>query len=107
MVDIAVGICREKTYTNIYDFETLTQMESFVYEESSNSERVKAKGSGKSHDDCVMALLIAYYGREQQRADVEDNLHKMLVRKIGFDPLDLDKDSEDENKIEDIYTWAD
>ena len=107
MVDIAVGICREKTYTNIYDFETLTQMESFVYEESSNSERVKAKGSGKSHDDCVMALLIAYYGREQQRADVEDNLHKMLVRKIGFDPLDLDKDYEDENKIEDIYTWAD
>lgn len=86
MVDNGVMICREKTYSNINDFSTLCEMESFVYEVSSNSERLKAKGSGKAHDDRVMALLIAYYGRGQQEA-VEKLVQTPKQKRMGFDPF--------------------
>lgn len=102
MVDIAVSICREFNYQNISDFKTLSQMESFVYEESQNSDRLKAKGSGKSHDDCVMALLIAYYGRQQETGVIQERQHDLLKKKYGFDPLDLDKDT---NEISEVFQW--
>lgn len=86
MVDNGVMICREKAYSNINDFSTLCEMESFVYEVSSNSERLKAKGSGKAHDDRVMALLIAYYGRGQQEA-VEKLVQTPKQKRMGFDPF--------------------
>lgn len=106
MVDLAVSICREFAYQNICDFKTLCQMESFVYEESANSERLKAKGSGKSHDDCVMALLIAYYGRDQQDGTVKNTQHRELVKKYGFDPLDLNKNTNEEIKESYWSEWG-
>lgn len=104
MVDLGVEICREKGYSNINDYGTLLEMESFVYEQSSNSERLKAKGSGKEHDDKVMALLIAYYGRVQQEGFARTNMHEKNIKRVGFDPLDLNK-TKDEYTVEESFEW--
>lgn len=66
MIDLMRQICSDSDYKNILDYGTLNEMESFVYEYSENSDKVKIKGSGHKHDDKVMALAIAYFSSGQQ-----------------------------------------
>lgn len=47
----------------LYDRDTLNEMLTFV-----RNERGRAEAQEGAHDDCVMALAIAYYSREQQGA---------------------------------------
>lgn len=55
-----VGIVREHPQW-IYDRETLEEMLTFVRNEAG-----RAEAQHGAHDDCIMALAIAYYAREQQ-----------------------------------------
>ncbi len=51
----------------ITDYETLGEMLTFVYDE-----RRRPQAEEGAHDDCVMALAIAWYIRPQQRMNVEE-----------------------------------
>lgn len=51
----------------ITDYETLGEMLTFVYDE-----RRRPQAEEGAHDDCVMALAIAWYIRGQQRMNVEE-----------------------------------
>lgn len=57
-----VKVVREETEL-INDFQTLNEMLSFV-----RNEEGRAEAQSGAHDDCVMALAIAYYARGQQGA---------------------------------------
>ena len=56
-----IGIMRESSEV-INDLDTLTEMATFV-----RSDSYRAEAEGGAHDDCIMALAIAYYCRLQQR----------------------------------------
>lgn len=71
MIDLMRQICVDSYYKNIMDYGTLNEMESFIYEYSDNSDKVKIKGSGNKHDDKVMALAIAYYSSSQQDSFIQ------------------------------------
>lgn len=62
-----VKIVREHTEL-FYDLNTLQEMLTFV-----RNERGKPEAQEGAHDDCIMALAIAYYIREQQSFTIEDN----------------------------------
>lgn len=106
MIDMALEILRESNYNVINDFQTLCEMESFVYEQSSQSERLKARASGHAHDDTVMALLIAYYGRNQEDATILSSQGEINKQYLGFDPLDLNKE-ENNDSVEEVFSWND
>ena len=101
MKDIALEICRDCDYTNIYDYQTLTEMESFVYELSDRSDAVKIRGAGQKHDDCVMAMLITYYIANQQTTLVEVN----EVKEESKLPFALQSPTEQVEMQEDFQIW--
>ena len=100
MKDIALEICRDCDYKNIYDYQTLTEMESFVYELSDRSDAIKIRGAGQKHDDCVMAMLITYYIANQQTTLIEVN-EKKEESKL---PFALQSTNEVETQ-EDFQIW--
>ena len=59
-----VEIVREHP-ERLHDRDTLEEMLTFV-----RNEQGRPEAQAGAHDDCVMALAIAYYSREQQSADV-------------------------------------
>lgn len=103
MIDYLVEVCRESDYNLINDFLTLSEMESFVYEESKNGDNVKMGASGKSHDDTVMALALAYYGRGQKTSLVKESVKAPIGYDKGFDPLNLYHNNEIYNEV----SWDD
>jgi len=60
IIDNLKQIVRESCYL-LYDLETLNEMLTFVVNESGKPEAMDGK-----HDDCIMALAIAYKARDQQ-----------------------------------------
>lgn len=60
MISLLVEIARDYPEL-INDEETIDEMLTFV-----RNERGRAEAEAGSHDDCVMALAIAHYAREQQ-----------------------------------------
>lgn len=101
MKDIALEICRDSNYTNVYDYQTLTEMESFVYELSDRSDAVKIRGAGQKHDDCVMAMLITYYIANQQTTLVEVNEKK----EEGRLPFALQSSMDQVEMSEEFQIW--
>lgn len=93
MKDLAIEICREDNYENVVDYETLCEMESFIYEESDKSNAIKIKAAGNKHDDRVMAMLITYYVSDQQTALCHTD-EVATKRKICWE---LDDSSEEDN----------
>lgn len=55
-----VRIVREETHL-LHDMDTLDEMLTFV-----RNEKGRAEAQEGAHDDCIMALAIAYYARTQQ-----------------------------------------
>lgn len=53
-------IVREETHL-LHDINTLDEMLTFV-----RNEQGRAEAQEGAHDDCIMALAIAYYARTQQ-----------------------------------------
>lgn len=76
MVDNFRAICEDdiEPYSNLMDYQLLTEMTSFVYDYGKGvnaGQSIKIKGAGKNHDDRVMAAILAYAGSEQQTTIVK------------------------------------
>lgn len=106
MVDLGVEICREMNYYNINDFRTICEMENFVYETNESTGASRIKGQGKTHDDCVMALLIAYYGRNQMSAMIGLNV-EIPKKRLSYDPLNLNEEYQENDMVEEAFSWND
>lgn len=106
MVDIGVEICREMNYFNINDFRTLCEMENFIYETNENTGTSKIKGQGRTHDDCVMSLLIAYYGRTQMTSMIGTGMEKPKTF-LAYDPLNLNEQFNEDDTVEEAFSWND
>ena len=106
MVDLGVEICRENNYCNINDYRTICEMENFVYETNETTGASRIKGIGKTHDDCVMSLLIAYYGRNQMSASIGLEVEQPK-KQLAYDPLDLNKGYVEDDMVEEAFNWND
>ena len=76
----------------ITDFETLGEMLTFVYDE-----RRRPQAEEGAHDDCVMALAIAWYIRGQQRMTVltpEEEAKAVWTEDMWDDYLNADADGQ-------------
>lgn len=60
----------------VVDYDTLNEMLTFV-----RNERGRAEAESGAHDDCVMALGIAYYARGQQTTEIKDVRRKTKYSK--------------------------
>lgn len=78
-----VEVVRESV-ERINDRDTLEEMLTFV-----RNEKGKAEAQEGKHDDLIMALAIAYYGREQQRMTIQTPQAEADISKL---PQDLQED---------------
>lgn len=95
----------EGRYRNVVDYDTLSEMEAFVYDydnvknDDDISTRAKMHGKGR-HDDKVMALAIAYYISDQQKSYVEKEAE--VEPEFRFPP-ELQTDDDDNYEVEDVW----
>lgn len=78
----------------INDYDTLQEMITFVRNEAGRPEAMSGE-----HDDCIMALAIAYYIRDQQAFTVKST-PKFDLKKLS---IDLQQDYNNANKSQKEY----
>jgi phage terminase large subunit len=78
IIDELVSIVREQVNL-INDIETLNEMLTFIRNEKGRAEAMQGK-----HDDCVMALAIAYNARSQQSMTPFDDEEREYEYTTGF-----------------------
>ena len=99
-IDIFKRYCEEDDhpYSIIMDYETLTEMETFVYEYGLNRDTPKLAAAGKKHDDRVMAAAIAYYTSRQETTLVSEE----VINKTNELPWQLRSDEEDNEESDEV-----
>jgi len=88
-----VQIVRERIDL-INDYDTLQEMVTFIKNDSGRMEAMPGE-----HDDCIMALAIAYYIRDQQSYTVK-KVQKFDLKRLSYD---LQQDYNNANKEQKAY----